>query len=89
MVMTSKESADFAEMKAQIEAFKAAAKRKRSLSISPKGCVTLRGLRRFGVAFYPNEWEQIAEELPAILEFMVTNKNELEATAAAHLANNG
>jgi len=82
MVMTIEESAELAELRA----FKADAKRKRSYAISPKGCVTLRGLRRFGIAFYPNEWKAIADELPAILEFIENHKDELEKVAAASKA---
>lgn len=48
-----------------------------SLKVSEKGCVQVNGIRRFPIALYANEWEQIIEIIPQIKEFIEDNKEKL------------
>jgi hypothetical protein len=48
------------------------------LKISPKGCITLHGLRgSYGASYYPNEWDFIISQADAIKTFMTANKERL------------
>lgn len=66
--MTQEElAARVAQLQAENDALK---DRSISLSVSEKGCVMVKGLRRFPVALYAEEWETILEMKDKILQFI-------------------
>lgn len=57
-----------------------------TLNVSEKGAVSVYGLMRFPVTLYGNQWEKLAEAMPAIMDFIEANKGSLavkEPKAAA------
>lgn len=66
------------ELQAKNAALETATKFKgMGLSVSEKGCVSLSGLRRFPITFYPEEWQKIFDKQDAIKDFINANRDRL------------
>ena len=66
-----------ADLKAQLEAQKAAAKKSVYLKVSQKGAVSLYGIRRFPITFYLEEWNRILGMEGEIRAFLTEHEGEL------------
>jgi len=51
--------------------------KKLTLKVTEKGCIGLYGIRRFPMAFYPQEWDKVATMMEAIKEFEEEHRSEL------------
>lgn len=71
-------AARLAALEAENAALKARKTRRLTWSVSPKGAVQLNGLRRFPTTLYADEWQQVAEVLPEILQFCKDNAARLK-----------
>jgi hypothetical protein len=75
-----------AALKAENEALRAAnaAKVKTiTMKVSEKGGVSVYGLGRFPVTLYRDQWERLAEQVPAIQAFIVEHAAELKGKGEA------
>lgn len=48
------------------------------LEVSPKGCISIKGIRRFPIALYYGEINLIFKNKDKILKFMEDNKSKLK-----------
>lgn len=62
---------------AQIEALKAAGKRKTTLKVTEKGGVSMYGLGRFPVTLYRGQWERLLDAAQDIRAFIEAHASEL------------
>jgi hypothetical protein len=66
-----------ADLKAQLESQKAAAKKSVYLKVSQKGAASLYGIRRFPITFYLEEWNRILGMEGEIRAFLTEHEGEL------------
>ncbi len=78
MAQTEEElRAELERLKAENAALRAGRQRELSLRISPKGAVSLYGLRRFPATFYADEWDRILGMADDIRSFIRKNEGKL------------
>lgn len=68
--------AELAQAMAVVKALKAQKAKTLTLDRSPKGCVMIKGLRRFGIALYPSELRAILQ----IQDQLLALADQIEAT---------
>lgn len=78
--------ARIAELEAEKAKLEKKVKNATRVQISEKGCVSLYGVRRFPVSFYPSEWEVIFGAKEDIESFIEKNAEKLQAKADAKKA---
>lgn len=60
---------------------------KLSVKVSPKGCLSVYGLRRFPVSFYADEWLALSAVMPAIEKQIKQNRAEMDERSKVTVAN--
>lgn len=68
-----------AELLAQIEALKAAAKSKLTMKVSEKGCLSVYGLGRFPVTLYASQWQRLIDSSSEIGAFIKAHQGQLKS----------
>ena len=69
--------AQLAQMKAELDAAKAAKVRKLSLKLSEKGCLCVYGLGRYPVSLYASQWESLLNFIPEVRKYLDANREKM------------